>query len=170
MLGTFIQEISGNLRATREAGIIIIPLLGQKSESEGVKCSDLGCKAVQTGSEFASCFGTDLGKMGGERQMDDTPVGGHTDGRPLRGRVATTWSLRIWPEKQLQGPAPSTFVLTKIRSSELNTHTRHVELYFLFKFGRKGKPQGGKENVLFFSTDLNSKESKECDSLPIQEG
>lgn len=169
MLGIFVQEISGNLRATREAGIIIIPLLGQKGESEGVKYSDLGCKAVQTGSEFASCFGTDLGKMGGrDRWM--THLWGHTDGRPLRDRVATTWSLRIWPEKQLQGPAPSTFVLTKIRSSELNTHTRHVELYFLFKFGRKGKPQGGKENVLFFSTDLNSKESKECDSLPVQEG
>ena len=29
-------------------------------------------------------------------------------------------------------------------------------------------PQGGKENVLFFSTDLNSKESKECDSLPFK--
>lgn len=97
-----------------------------------------------------------------------TPLWGHTDGRPLRDRAATTWSLRIWPEKQLQGPASSTFVLTKIRSSELNTHTPHVELYFLFKFGRKGKPQGGKENVLFFSTDLNSKESKECDSLPFK--
>lgn len=43
----------------------------------GSEESDLGCKAVQTGSEFASCFGTDLGKMGGEGQMDDTPVGTH---------------------------------------------------------------------------------------------
>lgn len=30
MLGTFIQEISGNLITTREAGIIIIPVWGQK--------------------------------------------------------------------------------------------------------------------------------------------
>lgn len=78
MLGTFVQEISGNLRATREAGIIIIPLLGQKSESEGVKYSDLGCKAVQTGSEFASCFGTDLGKMGGRHTCGDTQMGDHS--------------------------------------------------------------------------------------------
>lgn len=115
----------------------------------GSEGSDLGCKAVQTGSEFASCFGTDLvGKMGGEGQMDDTcedtQMGAHS------GPVATTWSLRESGLEAAAGaPHPPLSSLTKLDPVS-STPTPHVELYFLFKFGRKGKPQGGKENVLFF--------------------
>lgn len=76
--------------------------------------------------------------------MDDIPMGTH-------GWEATMWSLRIWPKMELQGSASSTFVLTKIRSSEPNTHIRDMlNCISCFNLGGKAKLKVGRKMSDFF--------------------